>query len=82
VYITIALTSPITPREQAIPTPALAPAESPEDVVSSLVMGTGNEDDWGVEVDEEEVVASPAGLFVAFEVSAPVTVVVGDVVVL
>ena len=83
-YITIAVTNPITPRAQAIPTPALAPVESPEDVVASLVMGTGkeDEDDWGVEVDEEEVVASPTGLFVVFEISAPVTVVVGDVVVL
>jgi hypothetical protein len=84
VYITIALTSPITPREQAIPTPALAPVESPEDVVASLVMGTGKEveDDSGVEEDEEEVVASPVGLFVVFEISAPVTVAVEDVVLL
>jgi len=84
VYITIALTSPITPREQAIPTPALAPVESPEDVDASLVMGTGKEfeDDSGVEEDEEEVVVSPAGVFVVFEVSAPVTVAVEDIVVL
>jgi hypothetical protein len=84
VYITIALINPITPREQAIPTPALAPVESPDDVVASFVMGTGKEvkDDSGVEVDEEEVVASPAGLFVVFEIRAPVTVVVGDAVVL
>jgi hypothetical protein len=82
VYITIALTNPITPREQAIPTPALAPVESPEDVDASFVMGTGKEveDDPGVE--EDEVVASPAGAFVVFEISAPVTVAVEDVVVL
>lgn len=83
-YITIALISPITPTAQAMPTPALAPVERPEDVAASFVMGTGkeDEDDWGVEVDEEDVVASPMGLFVVFEFSAPVTVVIGDVVVL
>jgi hypothetical protein len=61
-----------------MPIPASAPVERPEDVVASLVMGTGkeDEDDWGVEVDEEDVVASSVGLLVVFEFSAPVTVVV------